>query len=967
MKRQGFYFIGLLLILAVLNVNFGMASENGQNLVSNKITDLQLIYQSKDINEVPFFASGSVVIESGNNRNDHLVVIPFLGYDITPGIYCDSSSFTELENPRPDIPDGKKIIFSAIGKNGKKGIYSIDKLNFTGPNNGYYKITTTPVCLFANNHNNWHPSYNSQQGLMAYTSDANGKPQVFIYNFKTKQTKQLTYLSQANSPFLDANAEWIYFTGIDQKGNYDIYKIKTNGSELTRLTFAPEIEKYPTLTKYGKWIVYERGSKTNRSIWIMSLDGKVQKQISDPRHWAAGPSMNYTGTKILFEGIINAKKGIYLGEVPDEIFIGATAKEFTPGFDVDKEVVNLSQFGSFTSEQLKKLSQYGFFAVPTDKKQLFFTYEENEYKNIPSFVTADNLLQLLHVIFNTSLRKTEENSLLPKLNDLSELAIDGLNQRKSLNNDPSYISLKQYFYVLYQLVNDKPYPQTMPADQQVVNAELAKIKAERLTDSAIFPSRKFDYSQFKVRGHYTNSPALTRYFKAMSWIGLITFDTQTIENRKQIALCCEILTSNQRISNLYNDIYRITSFFTGESDGPNFYQLAARWNKEFKNTLSYSVYNDQQMQQIIKKLFLESKSRIQTFYADPKMNKQTVVGFMGQRYVADSHIFSSLLEKLGERYLPGGLDLFAALENQTAYNILKNETETFTNYPHYDQAFQAGQQVCTKIGESSNDPLFNQWLRLLKVYSNSEEKGVPSILKTPHWKKKKLNSALASWAELKHDTILYGKQIAAECGGGDEPPKVYGYIDPELSFYKMLRQTIVSMDHDLNKLGAVGIHDLDRILELIDFFILVSEKELNQIPLSSQENEQIRVIGGLLEACTITALDANMRWWEITSESAKNMAVVADIFSYWGQYQIEAVGYADDLYVIIPVNGQLYLMRGSIFSYYEFLHGQRLTDSEWYQLLKNFKLEKRSKWWQQYLDGKKEEIPVPADPYDSGC
>ncbi|HEX7715429.1 MAG TPA: DUF3160 domain-containing protein, partial [Bacillota bacterium] len=251
--------------------------------------------------------------------------------------------------------------------------------------------------------------------------------------------------------------------------------------------------------------------------------------------------------------------------------------------------------------------------------------------------------------------------------------------------------------------------------------------------------------------------------------------------------------------------------------------------------------------------------------------------------------------------------------------------------------------------------------------ASSQEQGSPVVLTTPQWKKKKLNSTLASWAELKHDTILYGKQTGAECGGGDELPKVYGYIEPELQFYRALRQTIVAMDRDLKQMNAAGIHNSEQLLELIDFFILTSEKELKQIPLSDQENEQIRIIGGLLEANTINALDAQMRWWEITSESAKNMAVTADIFSFWGQYQTEAVGYGDDLYILIPVNGQLYLMRGSIFSYYEFLNQKRMTDSEWYELLKTIKIEKRPKWWQPYLDGKKAEIPVPADPYDSGC
>jgi hypothetical protein len=963
--------LAIFLGIVLFGCDYSIASETALIPNGDPIFNLQRIYSSNAINEVPFFGAGGIWVESGDNHNDFLVSIPMDGYGIEPAVYRDPNLFTEMENPRPDIPDGSKIIFSAFGKNGKKGIYSIEKMKYISAGN-QITLSAKPVSLLVNDYNNWHPSFNSKQGLLAYVSDAAGKSQVFIYNVKTAATKQLTYLAGAASPFLDAQGEWVYFTGIDTGGNSDIYKIKTDGSGLTRLTFDPDIEKYPTLTKYGKWVVYERGTQQTRSVWLMSLDGKIQKRISDANLWASAPCMNYAGTKIVFEGNIHGKKGIYLGEVRDDVFAGATAKEFTPGMDVQKEVVNLSQFGSFTPGELAKLSQYGFFAVPTSQKQLFFTYEENEYKNIPSFVTADNLLQLFHIAFDTSLRKTEERTLLPDLTQLPQAAIAALERKRAFNNDPCYISLKQYFYVFYNLVTDKPYPQMTPADQQVITTELAKIKAEKQDTSAVFPGEKFDYSLFKVRGHYANSKALSQYFKAMSWIGVMTFDTKTLTHRKIINLCADI-TGDSTVAKIYHHIYEITSFYAGPSDDPNFYDLARCWKEVMKAPLSYTGYDDEQMQQVLQKLFLDHSGRIATFYADPQKNRQKVIGFMGQRYVADSHLFGLLLNKLDNHYLPGGLDLFTALGNQTAYSILRDETDTFMKYSAYVQTIPEAQQIFTGIGQASNESLSNQWLRLLQIYTGSQEKTAPAVLTTPHWRKKKLYSALASWAELKHDTILYGKQVAAECGGGDEPPKVYGYIEPELTFYKTLRQTCISMDQNLKKINDVtindgtGIHNLDQLLELIDFFILVSDKELKHIPLSEQENEQIRIIGGLLEANTINALDAHMRWWEITSESAKNMAVTADILYFWGQYQTEAVGYADELYVIIPVNGQLYLMRGSILSYYEFLTDQRMSDSQWYELLKTLKIEKRSKWWQKYLDDKKSEIPVPADPYDSGC
>ena len=51
------------------------------------------------------------------------------------------------------------------------------------------------------------------------------------------------------------------------------------------------------------------------------------------------------------------------------------------------------------------------------------------------------------------------------------------------------------------------------------------------------------------------------------------------------------------------------------------------------------------------------------------------------------------------------------------------------------------------------------------------------------WQDKQLNTALGSWAELKHDTLLYAKQAYAGiggCGWPAPPPPVIArnYVEP---------------------------------------------------------------------------------------------------------------------------------------------------------------------------------------------
>ncbi len=45
------------------------------------------------------------------------------------------------------------------------------------------------------------------------------------------------------------------------------------------------------------------------------------------------------------------------------------------------------------------------------------------------------------------------------------------------------------------------------------------------------------------------------------------------------------------------------------------------------------------------------------------------------------------------------------------------------------------------------------------------------------WHDKQLQSSLSSWAQLRHDTILYAKASGAEMGG-DMPPEVQGWVEP---------------------------------------------------------------------------------------------------------------------------------------------------------------------------------------------
>ncbi len=202
------------------------------------------------------------------------------------------------------------------------------------------------------------------------------------------------------------------------------------------------------------------------------------------------------------------------------------------------------------------------------------------------------------------------------------------------------------------------------------------------------------------------------------------------------------------------------------------------------------------------------------------------------------------------------------------------------------------------------------------------------------WQDKSLHTALGSWAELRHDTILYGKQSGAEQGDGSEPAPYKGYVEPNVVFWdRLLRLTVQSREGltTRNLLPDEMKDKFEQFETLLATLKRISEKELRSERLTEDEYDEIRRIGGTLEYMTLSVMTGNPDTWEMVNETDKDMAVIADVHTGGDRVLEEAVGHAYEILVIVPVEGKLVLTRGAILSYYEFEHPamDRLTDEKW--------------------------------------
>ena len=272
--------------------------------------------------------------------------------------------------------------------------------------------------------------------------------------------------------------------------------------------------------------------------------------------------------------------------------------------------------------------------------------------------------------------------------------------------------------------------------------------------------------------------------------------------------------------------------------------------------------------------------------------------------------------------------------------------------------------------------LFYSWLWTLQALLDPAPAGYPWFMRNAAWTDKNLSTALGSWAELEHDTVLYGKQSGAECGG-DEPPMVRGYVEPNVELYARLRY-LTDISHDglvsrglVDKEGAVdtAFASFD---DLLAFLETVSQKELRNEAPTDEEYYQIRYFGAQLERLTLSVVDENLTgWFEIQSETDKDMALVTDVHTGGAGALHVGVGHANNVFVIAPVRAGSRSCAAPLFSYYEFEHpaSDRLTDEAWQAMLKRRAAPKPPAWMRSFTSTGAVVAAKPGDVkvYSSGC
>ncbi|MBN2762364.1 MAG: DUF3160 domain-containing protein, partial [Bacteroidales bacterium] len=503
------------------------------------------------------------------------------------------------------------------------------------------------------------------------------------------------------------------------------------------------------------------------------------------------------------------------------------------------------------------------------------------YSNdLPLFISTDFILHTLHNSYDAILQTLEwqflEPNLLILLEQLYSFYPSLYNKYKDeVRFSDALADVDLYAAVAYSLATDEVFlPQHSSRDKYDEVMQL--IKEEQMREMALFtiPSRmrKIDFSQFKPRGHYTKTiytPSgetnLENYFRAMMWLGRIDFlltappenpwepdwTTEELRRMKLGALFLNELLHDCGKKDLLDTHESIIGFLVGPADNLTPNELNGLSSSmltspvDLFNETGYNLFDDT----LNSSDDYGQKIMSNFFFVDPRSSDpgKLPVSFklMGQKFLLDSYVTSEVVydrilwngTKI-HRGLPDPLDVMSVLGNEDAMALMEEEMET---YKYAYKISSLKYLVDTYDEDFWDQSLYNTWLAALRDLNPPvSSENLPYLMKTTAWHHEKLNTQLTSWAALRHDNILYGKQSYTGGTGCSYP---YTYIEPYPAFYERLQlfaQQAYGFFNEVftgTSLSSKNyiIEYYKRYAEIMGTFKTIAQKELSRVPLNDEE------------------------------------------------------------------------------------------------------------------------------------
>ncbi|WP_295391903.1 DUF3160 domain-containing protein [uncultured Thiodictyon sp.] len=300
----------------------------------------------------------------------------------------------------------------------------------------------------------------------------------------------------------------------------------------------------------------------------------------------------------------------------------------------------------------------------------------------------------------------------------------------------------------------------------------------------------------------------------------------------------------------------------------------------------------------------------------------------------------------GPRMLPSALDIAAVLGSPLAASLLRDDLD---RYPPLRAVL--GELAQRRTAGTRGD-LYNRWIDALAMQWAGDLKA-PGQGDGALWQAKRLQTGLASWATLRHATVLVNERITAEAGeSGFEnivfsPPR--GAVEPDPRTFEAIAalfDALVALVDDnqgilRGEMATEELGDLEPVRQAVSVrlrgsadearrFKDIAERQGRGEALSSADYEAIYHVARVAEHHFLVFKSLANK--ELALSNPDPMPKIADVAGD-GPYLMAAVGRPMEWDRLVPFYGRRQLVKGGVYSFYEFASPQLLDDAAWREML----------------------------------
>ncbi len=257
---------------------------------------------------------------------------------------------------------------------------------------------------------------------------------------------------------------------------------------------------------------------------------------------------------------------------------------------------------------LISLNTHAALTIRSYVKGLFQFYESNRVKEIGNYITPDLAVISFNLLKNGLLKNQEQFKLSPILltflTQLQQQQTENLTQAS-----PAQKTNADFLAILVKLIDPKNPIALSPRAQK----EIQLINEAKTIQSSPLWNHPIDYSQLKVRGHYSQNATLSAYFKTTKYANMILLPfvaskaTQVSEAQRQqfiqqAAELSQLIKKDEKLQKLYQTLNQNLTWSVGRAEDftPLSFQAALKQcPKQQANCLVEYAKQNQLMPKII--------------------------------------------------------------------------------------------------------------------------------------------------------------------------------------------------------------------------------------------------------------------------------------------------------------------------------------------------------------------------------